>query len=171
MVWTAIPRGIRRYTLVGAALTAKPVNDTYELIVSIGWQSNFAHILKGFWAAITQDVALAYDSGYITITNGLDAVPQGLQIDLPTPYVTSHTVPGATEFAVFRYSDGGNTYPGPLWRGEPANVDPVVTWKVGNRQPAVGAAGTIHMLMEFWEYDLNQAQRFGLNFPIPVQSR
>lgn len=166
--WSAIPRGVRRYTINAGALTLKPVNDQYELLVGMTINPTFAHIITGLWATIDQDVALNYDTGYIEVVNGVPLPFNGFKLSLPTPVTTSHEVPGAEEYAIFTFADEAR-YRSPFWM--PSGLAPVVTWKVGNRQDEVGAAGELMFLCEMAVFDLSQALNFPLNYSLPVNVR
>jgi len=164
-----IPRGIRRFFL-DEAMAAKPVNDEIELFLTATLPQNFAYLLRSLTVQLAVDTAS--DWGGSVLIRMFNAIPNQ---------------PGSTEAAasVFRLVTptanstptrtlGGDQvnlamFTGPFWPTDGNNASLRVA--AFNTAAAVGAAGTIRSHVDFYEYDLTQAQKYWLNSPIPVMNR
>ncbi len=162
--WTAWPRAILNFSSLDDTISAKPLNDTQELIVSVVLDPSFAYKLVDFNVSLIQDVAQDWDPrGYIEITNGVRNLPAGstqrhvLELNdvtrIPVPLEMWIMRPGVIE-ALPRY----------IIQALSDVATPVVTVKATNNTAAAGAAGTINVLLRFYEYDIEQVQRFPMHY-------
>ncbi len=63
-----------------------------------------------------------------------------------------------------------SSFAGPLWSTQP--ISAAFRMQMSNvAAPAMAAAGVVDSHVEFYEYDLTQAQRYYVNTPTPVISR
>lgn len=166
--WTAIPRGLRNFALASAVISAKPLDDTHQIIIGGTLPARYAYVLVGVSWNIISDEGLNFDSGYIEFTNYAPGVPAGLTNKWPLEWMLTHSVPAEDEMVIAMSRDGLPT--NPIWQ-PPPSTNAVFSLKTVNRVAAASAAGTTSCKVSFLEYTLTQAQRFGLNFPIPTQVR
>ncbi len=169
---TAVPRGLVRFDSE-VALTAKPVNDSYDLQFTCSLPAGFAHVCSSLNFEIAVDTATDFDavaSG--RVFNGLANVP-----------------PGNTQFATFAMSNVPDLvandpkrilnfslgslrewFPNPIVKS-PGAAGHSFLLNYHNSAAAVQAAGLLSFHLNVYQYELNQAVRFPLNFPIPVGIR
>lgn len=171
-LWSAVPRGLLRFNSI-TALAAKPVNDSIDLTFTCSLPSGFAYVLSTLSFEIGVDTASDWDAvARGRVFNGLPNAPIGnIQV---APFAMSNvpnTVAGDPQ-RVLNFSLGclGDWYSGVIVR-PPAAVGHSFILQYHNSAAAVQAAGTISFNLSVYQYELNQAQRFPLNFPTPVGRR
>ncbi len=172
LAYTAIPHAIVRFSLNEVAISAKPVNDSQELTISISLPRNFAHQLLELNASLTQDVANNWTSrSYLEITNGMgNDVPTGQTNRWAFVNEDINRIPGGGEGFITRWL-GVNSVPRHIIEANTPVATPVISFKVSNQNVAVGAAGTFSFWLTFMEFEIEQVRRFGVHFPIPTYSR
>ncbi len=165
-----IPRGIRRF-FIDTATEAKPVNDEIEMFLTAVLPNNFAYLLRSVTYQISVDTASDWEgSVIIRMFNAIPGQPgsteaQSALTSLVTPVATSvnsRTLRGdMLNLAMFT---------GPFWSPDTSTA---TTFRLAhfNTAAAVGAIGTVRSHVDFYEYDLVQAQRYYVNTPIPVMAR
>ncbi len=171
-LWSAVPRGLIRFDQE-TSLTAKPVNDSYDLQITCSLPGGFAYLMSGLSFRIIVDTATDFDAvASFRLFNGLPNV-----------------IPGNTQFATFAMANVPNTvaldptrvlnydlgdlktwFPGPFARTEEA-AGLSVLLNYHNSAAAVQAAGSLFFHFQVYQYELNQLVRFPLNFPLPVGPR
>ncbi len=169
---TAVPRGLIRFD-TETSLTAKPVNDSYDLQLTCSLPNGFAYVLSQLSFRISVDTASDFDavaSG--RVFNGLPNVPT-----TNTQYAAFNmsSVPDTVAndpTRVLDYSLGSlnDWFPGPIVRSAEA-IGHSFLLNYHNSAAAVQAAGSIFFHMSVYQYELNQAVRYPLNFPLPVGIR
>ncbi len=168
-VRTAIPRGIRSFTLT-TAVTAKPVNDTYFYNAATVLPPKFAYVMSDFACTIDQDVASDYPShGYIRVADMLPTRQAAHAQFYPIEMILLE-VDGLTAGAIASKVNEGNLPRMPLF-GASQLIGTQVAFRMSNLAAAVGAAGTTRLTMSFSEYDLEQPRNFPVNTAAIQSSR
>jgi len=169
---TAVPRGLVRFASE-TGLSAKPVNDSIDLQLTCTLPGGFAYVISALAFDIEVDTATDWDpvcQG--RVFNGIGGAPIG----------------GNTQFSVFNMSNFPSTvandpkrilnfslgdvrtwYPGPVVASYAAGPTFIINYH--NSAAAVMAVGSIFFHMSAYQYELNQAVRYPLNYPIPVGIR
>ncbi len=160
---TAWPRAVTNFAILNGVLSAKPLNDQQTLLVSIVLPPSFAYKLVDFNASALQDVANDWDAfGMIEITNGYRQIEAGatqrhsIQIDKPNR--------GANAEAWIARPPVVEALPRYVIQAVAPGISPVIVFRVTNSTAAAGAAGTTNFLAAFYEYDIEQVQRFPMHF-------
>lgn len=164
---TAIPRAIVTFNILNGVISAKPVNDTAELIIGIGLDGNFAYRWIELVWSLTQDVAFNWNSrAYVELTNAI----RNLEISATQHHVVVlddvTVVPGPSERIIARGQQFVTNIPRYIIQTPAINAaaTPVVTFKASNENVAVGAAGTTNFLASFYEYDIEQVQMYPIHY-------
>ncbi len=167
---TAIPRALVNFALQEATLTAKPVNDSQELIITCVLNPSFAYRLVDFTCSAIQDVANDWRSrGYLEVTNAIRGIPLTSQTMRHSVNLEdSQRNVSAIEMWIARAGRGDSF---PAYIIQPAGGVVGFTFNANNQTAAVGAAGTIDFLASFLEYDIAQAYRYLLHSPQLVYER
>ncbi len=172
---TSMPRAIVNFNILNGVISAKPLNDTQELIVGITLPGNLAYrFLELSWSLI-QDVANDWlPVAYMEVTNAIRSLGVGATqrhaivlsdtTRIPTPVemwiATSRSV---TPVSMPRYIFQTNP------RGSPGS--PVVTFKASNQTAAAGLAGTMNFYCSFLEFDIEQVELYPTFWPSNVYAR
>lgn len=169
---SAAPRGLVRFSFT-AALTAKPINDDYNLQITCSLPLNFAYVLSSMSYSIQVDTATDFNAvAKVRVFNGLAHLPPGNTQSLPldmSNYNDAGT--GAPErIANFSLGELRSWFPNPIWAPANASGMSFILNHDNGADPAA-AAGLINFFATFYQYELNQAVRFPLNFPFPVGVR
>jgi len=171
-LWNSVPRGMVRFANQDA-LTAKPINDDYNLQITCALPLGFAYVFSSMSFSIQSDVATDFNAvAKVRVFNGL-----------------AHVAPDNTQSAVVdmsNYNDGGTLdpfrvanfslgsirewFPNPIW-APPGAAGMNFILNYDNGADPAGAAGIIEFFCSLYQYELNQAVRFPLNNPIPVGIR
>ncbi len=167
----AVPRGMVRF-FSNDALAAKPVDDDIVLNITGSLPPNFAYVISNLNFQIAVDRVADWDANCnFRIFNGLpNALPGNEQ--WATFGFSSFVLSSLTNRRVLNFSTGSirEWFPNPIWRTQGA-AGISFTLLAGNDVATVQAAGTMFFTASFYQYDLTQAVRFPLNFPIPVGIR
>lgn len=169
---TAVPRGMIRFH-TNQALAAKPVNDSIDLTMTCSLPPEYAYILAHLTFDISVDTATDWDAFCrFRIFNGAPSAPvSNEQVSSFAMNNVPNTVAGDPH-RILSYSSGGikEWYPGPIYRTKNAQGLSAIL-QYHNSAAAVGAAGSMNFHLGFYQFELNQAVRFPLNFPFPVGVR
>ncbi len=171
-MWSLIPRAFVHFRLEGATLDAKPVNDDQHLRISGVLAAGFAYQFIQIGCTIAQDVAKSWGSRPIMrIVNWTPGAAAGLHLPFFFEDADEFAdASAATEVVVLRapamdWSAGKQIIFNP--QGGAISFSFLAT----NESDPAGAAGTIDFLASFFEFDLTQAMRFGLQTPAPTLAR
>ncbi len=162
---TAIPRAILTFNILNGVVTAKPVNDQEELIISLILPGSFAYRWVDFAWHLSQDVAFDWNTrGYIEITNGIRNLELGMTQNHVVVLDDIVVVPGASERITAR--TGVDPVIRYIIQAPSINplATPTITFKATNQTAAVGAAGTTNFYASFFEYDLEQVEAFPVHY-------
>jgi len=168
---TAVPRGLVRF-FSNVALDAKPVNDTIILNITGSLPSGFAYIQSSLSFEFRCDRAGDWDgSTRYRIFNGLPVGVAGNE-QVATFAMASHFLSTTVNSRILHFQQGTirDYFPQPLVQTKGA-LGMSFTLEAGNDVATAQAAGTMFFNAAFYQYELNQAVRFPLNFPIPVGAR
>lgn len=170
---SAVPRGMVRF-FSDAASSAVPVNDDYSLQFTCSLPPNFAYIISACSFQIVVDVAAEfYDQIRLRMFNTLpNGVPGNEQVGLAKLGDFDPTSAISPNARVMTLSTGTlrEMFPQPLVR-TPGAVGMSFLLNVANGGNTVQSAGTMFFNASFYQYELNQAVRFPLNYPTPVAMR
>ncbi len=172
-MWGAIPRGFVHFTLDGATLDAKPINDDQHLRISGVLPAGFAYQLMQIGMTLNQDVAASWS-----------VRPIMRMVNWTPNAVAGVHVVFAWENA-FEFADASAVQPVKVLRAFDTSQQPLgnqIIFSSGvaaisfsflavNESDPAGAAGTVDFKASFLEYDLTQATRFGIQTPLPVSVR
>lgn len=153
--------------ILDTAISAKPLNDTQDLTLTHTFSGNFAYLFVQGTLQINQDVAHSWTpTGVIAFANSSPAVAEVHQFQWPMLFSdvwSSSTTP----LMLWR---SGVDVPArlPIWNAK--NAAGVII-NVTNQSAAAGAAGTVRSHLCFYEFDLEQVLRYGVNAPIPTYPR
>ncbi len=168
---TAVPRGIIRF-FSDEALEAKPVNDDMQLQFTCALPGGFAYVMSALNFTIQVSTADEWEGVCRgMIFNGIPGgTPNNQQVSIFT-FADLVSSPGTRE-KILDFSRGSvrEWYPQPLVRTEGGTGHSFIL-EASNGNNNVQAAGTMFFNASFYQYELNQAVRFPLNFPIPVGIR
>lgn len=164
-----VPRGVRRFFLA-VATTAKPINDDWIAHITATLPDNFAYIPRSLSVSFAVDTCSDVDDRFILrYLNHISGQPLGasesfqLINDLVAPVGTD---PSRLTRAV---NQELAMVTSPVWSLHTGS--PTVRVTLFNNADAAMAAGFVITHMEFYEYDLTQAQRFPVNAGMPTFSR
>ncbi len=171
---SAVPRGLIRFdTVVGQTITAKPINDSYDLQVTCSLPDGFAYILSGLSFQVAVDTISDYD----------DTCQGRIFNGLPT------AAPGGAEHAIFDMTEVASTVALRPMRILSYGRGTLATWfhhpftrnlagtglsfliNYHNSAAPAAATGLVSFHLSIYQYELNQLVRFPLNYPTPVGSR
>ncbi len=162
--YSAIPRAIVTFNILNGVITAKPVNDTAELIIGLTLDTSFAYRWIDLAWDLTQDVAFNWNNrGYIEITNAIRNLENGMTVRYVVVMDDVNIVPTAAQRIMAR------TGVDPLVRfiiqtTQESGFAPVITFKASNENVAVGAAGTTNFYCSFYEYDIEQVEMYPVHY-------
>ncbi len=169
--WTAWPRAIVNFNILDGVISAKPVNDQQELIIGMTLDSNLAYKMGDLCISLVQDVANDWNvRGYIEITNGVRNLVAGATQRHAVILDDAFRVPQGGEMWIGRTAAEVNM-PRYVIQTTPAGNTPVITFKATNQSAAVGAAGTVNFFVSFFEYEIEQVERFPIHYATQTYSR
>ncbi len=169
---SAMPRAIVNYSVIQGTVSAKPVNDQQELTVALVFQTTFAYRYAELHAAVLQDVAFDWTNrAYLEIVNGIRNIAGGSVQRHPYILEDIPIMPGAGESWTARVAAEANSPRYVIQTLPGSQAAPVVTFKCGNQAAAVGAAGTLDFFASFFEYDIEQVERFPIHWPVTTWAR
>lgn len=168
---TAVPRGMIRFNLA-QTLPAKPVNDSQNMQVTASLPAGFAYVFSYCTFEIQVDTASDWDSVCrVTMFNGMPGGPSGTFSRTVANMNSSPNTVAADPSRIMDYSLGNLAWAfhtPTVGQGGGASTF-LINYE--NSAAAVQAAGTVRYNSGFYQYELNQAVRFPLNFPLPVGVR
>ncbi len=150
-------------------MSAKPVNDQIDLFVTAALPDNFAYIIRSFNWQLVGDTAEDWTRFCsLRMTNHIPGQPLGIAESILVEL--GLFAPQGSNFIQAMGDLGLNNFTAPMWSTHGANS---ISFRArgANTAAAVGAAGFITSHVEFYEYDLSQAQKYFLNTPQPIQIR
>lgn len=171
-LWSAVPRGMLHFD-AEVSLTAKPINDSYDLQVTSSLPDGFAHVFSSMSVQLVVDTASDLDAvATVRVFNGLpSAAPANTQFAAVTMTEVPSTVAlGPSRILSYSLGDLREWFPGPIVRHTGA-AGLSILFNTHNSAAAAAAEGAIFFHLSVYQYELNQAVRFPLNFPIPVGRR
>ena len=166
-LWSAIPRGLRGFTVDFGTVTAKPVNDTLTLALTGTLPGNFAYVFSEIALSVRVDRAQDWDSEYtLNLQNfyqGSVALAMNWSFDFSTMNLDRQTL-GQGHTAIEQ------TPRAPMWAPRGTTGIQIVI-NAFNSAAAVEAVGNVSAYITFWEFDLEQVRKYPINAPIPTHSR
>ena len=176
--WTAMPRALVNFEILDGTISAKPLNDTAELLVAIDLPVQFAYRLVSLNCALVQTdngATGAHDwaaFSFLEITNAVRGLQGGntQQWALTNDFVFD--VPGgggndALEMWIARFE---HVMPTDILQARDG-IAAVIVFKAANQTAAATIAGSVNFLATFLEFDIEQAQRFPVHWPFMTYSR
>ncbi len=148
----------------------KPVNDQIDMFLTATLPQNFAYLLRSVTLQLAVDTATDWDGiVLLRMQNAIPNQPQSTETQAAIWSLVTPSTNGVPSVTLRGSQLDLNMFTGPFW---PTDGN-VATFRIAafNTAAAVGAAGTVRSHVDFYEYDLTQAQRYYLNSPIPVMSR
>ena len=165
--YTAIPRAIVTFNILNGVISAKPLNDTAELIISILLDSDFAYRWIDLVFSLTQDTAFDWNArAYMELTNAIRNLEISATQHHPVVLDDVTVVPGPSERLMARGQEFVTTIPRYIIQTPAINpaATPVVTFKASNTNVAAAAAGTTNFLASFYEYDIEQVEMYPIHY-------
>ena len=167
--WGPIPRAMLNFEANSAVLDAKPVNDQQTLTVSMVLPLEFAYRLVDASVTIDQDVANDWEvNPHFEVLNGIRGLPPGAVNRHPWILAPSHRA-AFNEVALI--TPRAPRQPGYVIQSLRPGIAPSVLLRANNGNADVGAAGLVFAYFAFLEYDIEQAQRFPVHYPVQVYER
>ena len=176
LLWnTAVPRGLRMFNAFEAVVAAKPLNDDQSLLITTDLISrSFAYILAHFYASLEQDTAFDWNNrGQLRVRNAMPTAT-GSTLQQYAMALEDVVVPGdhteswiARPLSILPPSSPSGF---PMWNSV-LSGEMHVSMQFTNGNDAASAVGSLSAGIWLWEFELIQAQRYGLNYAIPVQGR
>lgn len=173
---TAMPRALVTFNILNGVISAKPLNDSQELTISMILDGNFAYRWIDLNWSLSQDVAQDWlNRGYLELTNAI----RNLEIGATQRHVITMDdliqIPGGSEMIACRAPSANTVSDIPRYVIQTpavnAQATPVITFKATNQNVAAGLAGTTNFFASFMEFDIEQAERFPLHWPAMVFQR
>lgn len=153
---TAIPRGMKQFTVANAVLALKGSSDTELLSIAMTLPSGFGYVLAEVELNIVVDRAADWNEAAEFLIVSPTAATALVQYRLPMPMTLTGN--GGTALDV-RTS---NIPAGTLSRLPiiPGQVGVFTQIRYANLNTTAQAAGTVSAVVSFWEYDLEQISYF-----------
>ncbi len=166
--WTAMPRALVNFTVDGV-LSAKPLNDSQEVNVSIVLPREFAYRWLSANVFIVQDVAIAWTNGtYLEVLDGVRGLPVSTVQRWPLLAGQAfERIPTATPMLIWRWDE---VVPTDVLQAR-NGISPTIVFKATNQAVSAGAAGEFNATFSLLEFDIEQAQRFPMHWPQMVYNR
>lgn len=169
---TSVPRGLVRFHS-DAALSAKPVNDSIDLTITCSFPNGFAYVLSALSFELQVDTATDWDvRARGTVFNGLPNVAPGNNQPAIFEMANVPSTAAGDPRRILAYGAGAlrDWFSGVIVKS-PQAVGHSFILQYHNSAAAVQAAGTMSFNLTCYQYELNQAVRFPLNWPFPVGPR
>jgi len=169
-----MPRALVNFEILNGTISAKPVNDSQELLIAIDLPVQFAYRMISINVALLQDVANNWDAfASVEITNAVRGLQAGntQQWSMASDRLHDRSPGGGAdpgEMFISRFAHGG--MPTDILQSRDG-VASVIVYVATNSNVDVGAAGTVNFLATFLEFDIEQAQRFPLHWPFMTYAR
>lgn len=160
-----IPRGLRRFYFEGD-LTDKGAGDTLQALLTLTLPDSFAYSISRFDLVLEDARATDWRGQCLLfLLNHIPGQPLGSRQDMnlvfdfgsfPSPMRNANTTGGVL-----------SQFISPMWSTHSGEI----TFRANIYNPSATAATTQNLRshVEFYEYDLVQAQRYFVNTPIPVR--
>lgn len=170
---SAVPRGLLRF-FSDIAVTAKPINDDLVINITGSLPIGFAYVISSLSYQLAADRAADFSAitrfrMFNALPNGTPGNEQVATFNL-TNYGPGAAIAGPQRFLDFSLGSLREWYPQPLVLTQGA-AGMSFTLQIGNGSDTAMAEGTQFFNCAFYQYELNQAIRFPLNFPLPVGIR
>lgn len=170
--WTAWPRAIILFNLLNGVISAKPVDDQQELIISVDLPGSLAYKFLDMSMSLIQDVANDWTArAYMEVTNGIRNLEGGATQRHAITLEDMMNIPQGGEMWIARVIAPECNMPRYIIQTVQQGAAPVITVKATNQAAAVGAAGTVNFYMSFLEYEIEQVERFPIHYPVQTYSR
>ncbi len=165
-----MPRSVTHHVVNLETLSAKPVNDQQDLLISIVMPVQFTYRMIQMNVTVTQDVADAWTSNgaYLEMINAMRGLPSGFLQRWSAVLDSRVAIPTAAGSWIARFDQAA--MPTEVIQARDGAA-PTITFKATNQSAAAGAAGVVNASFTFLEYDIEQAQRFSLHWPQLVYNR
>ncbi len=164
---TAIPRAIVTFEVNAGVISAKPLDDTAELIIGMSVDFSFAYRWIDLMWSLDVDAAFDWNNrAYLEITNAIRNLGNfTLRHVVVCDDVT--VVPGPSERIIAR--TGVDPVPGMRYimqviPGSAAGAGPIITFKASNETAAASLAGTTNFYASMYEYDIEQVETFPIHY-------
>ncbi len=154
------------------AIDAKPINDDLQLDITGSLPIGFAYVFASLSWRMSVDLFGDFlDVVGFRIFNGIPTAPNGNE-QWALLNLTDFQRNPSTGTKTLEYTRGGLREWFPLVLSSPGPSQAMsFTLAVANPADPASAAGTQEFHAAFYQYELNQAVRFPLNFPLPVGVR
>jgi len=170
--YTALPRALVNFTLQEEAISAKPINDDYELRLTITLDPTFAYRFVDFAANVVQDTAADWvNRGYLEVENGIRNLPaltrmrHAVALEKNLIEFTSEV-----EMWVARYISA-QSMPRYILQAQDPRLPIQFSFNTANTADPAAAAGTVDCLFAFYEYEIEQAQYVAMHYAETVYDR
>jgi len=171
-LWTAIPRGLVTLVAPLQVLDAKALGDEAILELRATLPPNFAYVMNDANFTLNQNRAFDWggdDPKQITLnlqnflrgSSNVDAV-QGNY-----PQLTVFPFKEPTTIVMIK----DNPWPTSPLVAEQGTSGILINWTAFNDISTATLAGTFDAFMTFWQFDLEQIQKYPINSPTPVHTR
>ncbi len=168
---SSMPRAIVNFNVLDGTISIKPVNDTQELIIGMSLDATFAYRMVDFSCSLIQDVANDWNSlAYLEITNAIRNLETGATQRHHIAISDGTRIPTPVEMWVARFASGEPGPPRYVIQAATGSA-PVITFKATNNTAAAGVAGTVNFFMSFFEFDIEQAERYPMHWPFLTYPR
>ncbi len=163
--FTAMPRAIVNFDLLDGVISAKPVDDQQELIISMTLDPAFAYRFLELTVALTQNVAQNWQRfGYLELTNAIrNLVAGATQRHLIQNEVLTQVPQGGNQWITHHQAPGN--MPRYVVQATAQQSAPVITFKATDQAAAVATAGVVKFHCAWMEFDIEQAERFPIHWP------
>lgn len=170
-LWTAIPRGMVSFTAF-EAVDAKDIAD--KALISIPWvlPPNFGYIMESLHFTLTQNRATDWGNSLnLNLQNFAEWGVVGLNANFRRQFELNTQDNNTRTSCDLGGDDASSKWPTyPIVGTAPAGAS--LSFNAFNNSTAFAStAGSCHFYCRFWEFDLEQARKFPINSPLPVQSR
>ncbi len=166
---TPFPRALVNFSILNGVISIKPLNDTAELTVSLVLDGSFAYRMVEASASMVQDTARDWNGlTYLEITNGIRNLPAGTTQRHTFLRSNGTRTPTPTEMWILSPRPDIPRY---LIQAVSQVATPVIVYKANNDTAAASVAGTFNCHFSFLEYDIEQAERFPLHYPVLTLGR
>ncbi len=170
-MWSFVPRAFIHFTLDGATLDAKPINDDQHLRISGVLPAGFAYQLVQIGMTIEQDVAGSWTARCIMrIVNWTPNANHGAHMVFALQDANEFADASAVSPVTVLGGLAGTQIGRQIIMSPQGGAISFSMLAVNEADPA-GAAGTVDFIASFFEYDLTQATRYGLQTPMPTLER
>ncbi len=169
--WTAMPRALINFDILNGVISAKPENDSQELIISMTLDPTFAYRFLELAISLEQNQAANWQrQGYLELTNAIRGQALGATQHHLVPNSVVTRVPQGANMWI-SHPDVAYSLPRYVIQQRSIGAAPVITFKAVNTIAAVATAGTVNFHCTWMEFDIEQAERFPIHWPALVYTR